>query len=75
MENQGYRRLYIFDELDNYISKRHGLTLERYIQLVENSMTEEDATAFIHLTIEDEIQKSEEILRKYVSKKRKIDTD
>ena len=71
MENQGYRRLYIFDELDNYISKRHGLTLERYIQLVENSMTEEDATAFIHLTIEDEIQKSEEILRKYVSKKEK----
>lgn len=71
MENQGYRRLYIFDELDNYISKRHGLTLERYIQLVENSMTEEDATAFIHLTIEDEIQKSGEILRKYVSEKEK----
>ena len=71
MENQGYRRLYIFDELDNYISKRHGLTLDRYIQLVENSMTEEDATAFIHLTIEDKIQKSEEILRKYISEKEK----
>jgi len=68
MENQGYRRLYIFDELDNYISKIHGLTLERYIQLVEDSMTEEDATAFIHLTIEDEIQKSKEILGKYLSK-------
>jgi len=68
MDNQGYRRLYVFDELDNYISKMHGLTLDRYIQLVENIMTEEDATAFINLTIEDEIQKSEEILGNYLSK-------
>jgi hypothetical protein len=71
MENQGYRKLYIFDELDNYISRMHGLTLERYIQLVENIMTKEDATVFINLTIEDEIQKSGEILGKYRKEKEK----
>jgi hypothetical protein len=60
-----YRQLFVFDEFDKYISEVHNLSLENYINLVDNVMTPEDADIFITSTLDGDLNVSKNILNKY----------
>lgn len=66
-DNKGYRQIYIYDEFDKYISQSHGLTVIEFIHLVENVMSEKDATDFIEYTLQEELEQAKAILRNYNS--------
>jgi hypothetical protein len=64
----GYRRLYLYDEFDRFISAAYGLEVDEYIQLVDEQMSEKDAEAFIDFTLEERFEEGREILDRYLNK-------
>ena len=63
---EGYRRLYLYDEFDRFISASYGLEVEQYIHIIDTLMTEEDAQLFFDFTVDGEIEKGRGILNKYL---------
>jgi hypothetical protein len=63
----GYRRLYLFDEFDRFISAAYGLELAEYIRIIDTVMTEEDAQLFFDLTMEERYEEGRELLTKHFS--------
>jgi hypothetical protein len=67
----GYRRLYIYDEFDRFISAAYDLEIDEYIQLVDEQMSKKDAETFIDATIDERFEEGREILMKYRNKMNK----
>jgi hypothetical protein len=63
---KGYRRLYVYDELDRFISASYGLEVDEYIRIMDTLMSEEDAQLFFDHTADGEIEKGRGVLEKYL---------
>jgi hypothetical protein len=60
-----WRKVYLFDEIDTYISNSHGLDIDLYKKLTEEIMAEDDVELFVENTLNENHEIAAKILAKY----------
>ena len=62
----GYRRLYLYDEFDRFMSSTYDLEVDEYIRIIDTIMSDEDAKLFFDCTVDGEREKGRGSLGKYL---------
>jgi hypothetical protein len=61
-----YKRVYLFDAFDEFISSTYGIDMECYIRLVDHEMSDEDTEKVIFCALDGAIEEGQLVIRKYL---------
>jgi len=64
---KGYRRLYLFEEFDLYISSIYNIEVSEYVKIIDFEMSPEDVEKFIDLTFRCSFEEAKKILSSYIA--------